>query len=288
MCGIRQVSARAPAPQVNLAANKLMMLPDAAMAGWAKVSILSLNDNNLVRLGSLEPLKALTELRIFSNNLEDMPTLCEECPIEVLEIHKNRISAIPEDYFGRTPALRRIILSNNMLSTLPASIGKCSQLLSLQVSDCKLEKLPSGIVWPLTLETVFLQGNEGLTELPAELAKLPAIKRCNLGSASTASVTAELMSLTLDKPDGIFWDREGKMLKPEDKPKKEKPKEKEKTKGGGKPSVSGGRPASPKGGRPASSSGGKVSTGGSSARGGSPKRAGSPARKAGGAKPKPK
>ena len=68
---------------MNIAANKLMMIPDAAVASWAKVGILSLNDNNLVRLGSLEPLKALTELRIFSNNLEAMPTLCDNCPVEV-------------------------------------------------------------------------------------------------------------------------------------------------------------------------------------------------------------
>jgi len=255
-----------------------MMLPDAAMASWSKVSILSMNDNNLVRLGSLAPLKALTELRLFSNNLEEMPTFSEACPIEVLEIHKNRIATIPDDYFLTTPSLKRIILTNNLLTTMPPSITKCSELQQLQVADCKLTSLPEGLVWPVTLETVFLQGNEGLSSVPAELAKLPNIKRCNLGAAGPASIVSALQSLALDKPDGIFWDAQGKMIKPEDRPKKAASPVKEKSK-----AKEPARAASPGKAKPGGSGNGS-----GSARGASPKRGASPPKKAGGAKPKPK
>jgi len=265
--------------EVNLAANKLMMLPDAALASWSKVTILSMNDNNLVRLGSLAPLKALTELRLFSNNLEEMPTFCEDCPVEIIEIHKNRIATIPDNYFSTTPSLKRVIVSNNMLTTVPPSISKCTQLQQLQASDCKISSLPEGVEWPPTLETVFLQGNEGLAALPAELAKLPNIKRCNLGAAGPVSIVAALQDLALEKPDGIFWDSAGKMIKPEDRPKKAAAPAKEKSKSKEAP-----RAASPGKPKPAGSGNGS-----GSARGASPKRAASPPKKAGGgAKAKPK
>ena len=60
--------------EVNVAANKMMMTQDANFTSWSSVKILSLYDNNLVRMGSLAPLVNLEELRISGNNLEDMPT----------------------------------------------------------------------------------------------------------------------------------------------------------------------------------------------------------------------
>jgi Leucine-rich repeat (LRR) protein len=57
--------------EVNIAANKMMMTNDAMFASWANVKILSLYENNLVRMGSLAPLVALTELRLNGNNLEE-------------------------------------------------------------------------------------------------------------------------------------------------------------------------------------------------------------------------
>lgn len=77
--------------EVNFAGNKLMMIDGAAFANWKCVKvlpclqehlvhsnpshparlhaqILNLFDNNLVRLGSLEPLVALTELRLSGEN----------------------------------------------------------------------------------------------------------------------------------------------------------------------------------------------------------------------------
>ena len=49
--------------EVNCAANKMMMLTDAHFTSWGTVKILSLYDNNLVRMGSLASLVALEEVR---------------------------------------------------------------------------------------------------------------------------------------------------------------------------------------------------------------------------------
>jgi Leucine-rich repeat (LRR) protein len=77
--------------EVNISANKLMMLTDDHFAGWASVKILNLYDNNLIRLGSLAPLVALEELRLYGNQLEAMPTLGKQEKLTIVEIHKNRI-----------------------------------------------------------------------------------------------------------------------------------------------------------------------------------------------------
>jgi len=71
--------------------------------------VLNLYDNNLVRLGSLAPLTSLTEVRLYGNNLEEMPTF-DQCPLEVLELHQNRIAgSIPDEYFTKLPALKRYV-----------------------------------------------------------------------------------------------------------------------------------------------------------------------------------
>ena len=43
------------------------------------------------------------------NNLEEMPAFSGEGPyaLEILEIHKNRVATIPDDYFTKLPALKR-------------------------------------------------------------------------------------------------------------------------------------------------------------------------------------
>ena len=40
--------------------------------------------------------------------------------LTVYEIHKNRIASIPETYFSSTPALQRLSLWKNMLTSLPS------------------------------------------------------------------------------------------------------------------------------------------------------------------------
>jgi len=198
--------------EVNLAANKMMQLPKEIFTSWSKVKILSANDNNLVKLGSLAPLVALQELRLFGNNLEAMPEFDSAPELEILEIHKNRISEVPADYFTKMPGLKRLVLNTNMLTTLPESISACTKLQQLQVAENKLTSLPD-VAYSADLETLFVQDNPDLTSLPKGLTKCAGMKRCNPGKAGPADLTAALKKLSLDKPDGIFWEANGTMVK---------------------------------------------------------------------------
>jgi len=206
--------------EVNFAANKLMMTDDAMFSSWENVKVLNLYDNNLVRMGSLAPLKALEELRISGNNLEEMPILCDDCKVTVYEIHKNRIVKIDADYFEKTKGLERLSIWGNQLAELPASLLKCESLVGLQAQENQLASLPAG-TWPASMETVFVQDNKALSKLPKELGACSKLKRVNVKGlsldAESDQLVEQLKSMVLKSPDGIFWDPKGAKLEPSKK-----------------------------------------------------------------------
>ena len=115
--------------EVNCAANKLITLSTAACAGWGHVRVLSLFDNRIVRLNSLAPLVSLVELRLYNNELDSMPELPPTSAIELLEMQNNRIAEVDEEYFMRTPHLKRLLLQGNALTRLPLSLTANIRLL---------------------------------------------------------------------------------------------------------------------------------------------------------------
>jgi len=168
-------------------------------------------ENNLVRFGSLAPLVALEELRLNGNNLEEMPTLGKHPQLTIVEVHKNRIAKVPDEYFESTPALTRLSMWGNSLESFPPSIVSCQALLGLQVQENKLTALPGGKPWPPKLETLFVQENSAMTTLPDELKACTAMRRCNVSktalSADSAAVGEALKGFCLKNAGGIFWDQ---------------------------------------------------------------------------------
>jgi len=198
--------------EVNFAANKIAMLKDAHFASWSKVTVLNLNDNNIATLGSLAPLVALEELRIYANQLTTLPTLGSHPELKVLEIHKNNLADGPDEYFTATPALERLSIWGNQLTTLPSSLTKCAKLVGVQTqTNPKMTSLPEG-PWPSSLETIFLQETK-IGALPASLAKCD-LKRVNItGVGCPDDLAKQLEGLVLSKPSAIFWDKTGKMTR---------------------------------------------------------------------------
>ena len=107
--------------EVNLAANKVMQLPKESVAEWTGVKVFNVYDCRLVRLAPLAHMVQLTELRLFGNNLEDMPDCGGGLPaLRLLELHRNRIAAIPAGFFSKMTSLRRLTISSNKLAAVPA------------------------------------------------------------------------------------------------------------------------------------------------------------------------
>jgi len=196
--------------EVNFAANRLAMLKEVHFASWAKVTVLNLNDNNLTSMGSLAPLVALEELRIYGNQLTELPLLGDKPELKIYESHKNQLADGPEDYFSKTPALERLSIWGNKLTKLPSSLATaCPKLVGVQAHENpNLTSIPDG-PWSKSLETIFLQDTQ-LKSLPASLAACP-LKRVNIkGVACDDALAAKMEKLVLSKPGAIFWDRNGK------------------------------------------------------------------------------
>ena len=199
--------------ELNFAANKMMMLTDAHFAALTALTVLNMQDNNLVRFGSLANCKALEEIRLYGNNLEEIPAIGDGLPaLRIIEIHKNRISAIGDDYFAGTPKLQSLNIGKNSLATLPPSLfSKCAELTMVQAEENKIESLPS-VDFPAGLQTLFLQDNPWKA-LPKELAKCSKLKRFNVTNAQSDSATDELIAglkkIVLSQDGGIFWGKTG-------------------------------------------------------------------------------
>jgi len=201
--------------EVNVSGNKLMMVADAPMANWSSVTNLQLSGNNLVKLGSLEAMTAIAEIRLYDNNLEEMPKLPAHCAaLSIIEIHKNRIASIADEYFAAAPALSRLTINNNLLTSLPALLLS-APLVNLQVQENKLTSLPSG-EWPKTLGTLFLQDNTELATLPASLGDISDLKRCNVAKLpldeASLPVMEKMKMICLKADGGMFWDAKGRKM----------------------------------------------------------------------------
>uniref|UniRef100_A0A7S2CLL7 Uncharacterized protein n=1 Tax=Haptolina brevifila TaxID=156173 RepID=A0A7S2CLL7_9EUKA len=215
--------------EFNISGNKLMQVQDGAFAQWSKLKVLNLYSNNLVMIGSevFTPLVSIEEVRLYENKLEKMPDLkADSYPsLTIFEIHKNNIKEIADDYFTKTPALERLNLYGQAakLTNLPSSITSCASLKGLQAQENGLEKIPAG-PWPETLETLFLQDNPLVKEVPASLAKCPKLLRVNIGGLQCkddaemkkleAAMQKIVMSQTDDsgRPNGIIWGLSGQKL----------------------------------------------------------------------------
>ena len=78
--------------------------------------------------------------------LTALPSLGASHPeLKIYEAHKNRVAALPDGYFTATPALERVSLWKNALTSLPASIAACYRLVSIQAQENgALTSLPDG------------------------------------------------------------------------------------------------------------------------------------------------
>jgi len=166
----------------------------------------------LVRLGSLAPLVGLTEVRLFNNNLEEMPSFSVSPELEIFEMHNNRVAgAVADEYFTKMPGLKRLCLANNKITSLGSSLCACSALEQLQVQENQLTTLPTGAAWPTSLVTIFLQTNPELTSLPAELGACKALTRVNISGLPLVSqdTANQLKQICTSKKGGAFWDAQG-------------------------------------------------------------------------------
>ncbi|MDX8384583.1 MAG: protein kinase, partial [Ghiorsea sp.] len=138
------------------------------------LEILDLSGNQLSSLP--DDLGRFTKLRILflsDNIFEVMPAVLSTCPeLSMVGFKANRIREIEE---GALPEqLRWLILTDNKLEKLPASIGKLGLLQKLMLAGNQLTSLPPQMQHCKHLELLRISANK-IEELPEWLLKLPRL-----------------------------------------------------------------------------------------------------------------
>ena len=138
------------------------------------IEILDMSHGELTTLSA--HVAQLSELKIvfFSHNpLTELHVALALCPnLLLLGLKSCHLSAIEENTLP--PSLRWLILTDNKLSTLPASIGQLTQLQKLSLAGNQLAHLPIAMQACRNLELIRLGANN-FTTIPHWLLELPRL-----------------------------------------------------------------------------------------------------------------
>ena len=159
--------------QLNLSAS-LIEFPREIFALADSLEVLNLTGNALSTLpNDLGRLHKLRVLFCSDNQFTEVPAVLGQCrQLSMVGFKANQIRTLPAA--ALPPALRWLILTDNVLEALPPEIGNCSQLQKLMLAGNRLTELPETLANCTKLELLRIAANQ-LTELPAWLLSMPRL-----------------------------------------------------------------------------------------------------------------
>lgn len=138
------------------------------------LEVLDLSGN--VLSGLPDDFGRLAKLKIvfFSDNLfTELPSVLSDCKhLSMIGFKSNRIAYIPEN--ALPPSTRWLILTNNRIKHLPASIGQCNSLQKVALAGNFLSALPPEMINCRNLELLRISANR-FNELPGWLFDMPKL-----------------------------------------------------------------------------------------------------------------
>ena len=137
------------------------------------LEFLDLSYNKLTEIPDLSRLTKLTQAFFSFNLLSQVPSSFKSCNnLYMLGLKANQIETFDEDILPES--ISWLILTDNKLKALPASIGKLSKLQKFPLAGNALRDLPTEMSQCRNLELLRLSANE-LTAIPDWLLELPKL-----------------------------------------------------------------------------------------------------------------
>lgn len=159
--------------RLNLSAH-LTTFPPEIFDLADSLEVLDLSRNQLSTLpDDLPRLHRLRVIFLNNNQFEVIPEVLAQCPrLTMVGLKSNRITHWPDQ--ALPPQTRWLILTDNQLEALPASIGSLQHLQKLMLAGNRLNTLPPELAQCRRLELIRLAANQ-LTTLPPWLLTLPRL-----------------------------------------------------------------------------------------------------------------
>ncbi|ORY76960.1 hypothetical protein BCR37DRAFT_400654 [Protomyces lactucae-debilis] len=151
----------------------LTVFPDELLQ-FSQLELLDLSGNPLCSLPAdfAHKLPKLKVCFLSDCKFVTFPKL-SECPVlEMVAFKGNGMQTVPED--ALPPSLRWLILTNNAITALPSSIGRCTRLEKCMLAGNQLTDLPHSMANLKRLGLLRLSANK-LASLPSWLFELPSL-----------------------------------------------------------------------------------------------------------------
>ena len=151
------------------------------------LEVLNLSGNSLSELP--EDLSRLSKLRVLfcsENRFTQLPEVLSSCVhLEMVGFKANHIREVAPAAIS--PGLRWLILTDNQVSALPASISNCTRLQKLMLAGNQLADLPEEIRGCVGLELLRISANR-FQALPQWLLQLPRLTWLAFGGNPLSAV----------------------------------------------------------------------------------------------------
>ncbi|XP_032691338.1 leucine-rich repeat-containing protein 47-like [Odontomachus brunneus] len=139
----------------------------------------------------IENLTNLTTLVLHSNLIDTLPnTIGKLIKIKLLDCSRNKLTSVPQA-LDNLPHLSTMNFSSNLLQSIPSQ-GANSKLSILDLSNNRLETFPDVCYAELAhLSEIYVNGNQ-ITEIPATINRLQALKVLNIADNLISVVSGEV------------------------------------------------------------------------------------------------
>tara|TARA_B100000809_G_scaffold138675_1_gene136298 strand:+ start:2742 stop:4043 length:1302 start_codon:yes stop_codon:yes gene_type:complete len=150
----------------------LKEFPEEILALFETLEVLDLSDNQMSELpDSIAQLKHLKIIFFARNNFTTFPVILKEFPVlSMIGFKSNQIKTVPENAFP--PLLKWLVLTDNKINKIPASIGGCHLLQKCGLAGNQIEELPAEMANCVNLELLRIAANK-LKTIPKWLLELP-------------------------------------------------------------------------------------------------------------------
>jgi hypothetical protein len=169
--------------------SSLVEFPREILDLFETLEVLDLSNSTISSLP--KDISRLHKLKIafFSDcNFTTFPVQLAQCrSLEMIAFKNNHMTTIPPNSFPRK--LRWLILTNNLITSLPASIGQCHRLQKCMLAGNRLTSLPDGMEQCRKLGLLRLSCNN-ISSLPSWLFELPELSFLSFaGNPCTQTIT---------------------------------------------------------------------------------------------------